>query len=145
MQLYLIISLIFALLTATFAVQNTVVVPVRFFMLEFNTYLVLVILGSLIVGALLLFLLGLFKQFIGWRKLRELNQKKEALEAQMKALEAQMKAAEEALRDKEAEVASLVRAGAAEANPGLEGDMGPEAAEGASPAGGMEVRDDYHG
>jgi uncharacterized integral membrane protein len=122
MQLYLIISLVFALLTATFAVQNTVVVPVRFFMLEFNTYLVLVILGSLIVGALLLFLLGLFKQFIGWRKLRELNQKKEALEAQMKGLEAQMKAAEQALRDKEAEMASLLSTGAAETNPAAETD-----------------------
>ena len=55
MQGYLVSALIFALLVAIFAIQNTTVVVINFLMWEFHTSLVLVILGSALLGALLYF------------------------------------------------------------------------------------------
>lgn len=87
MQFYLIISLFFALLVAVFAIQNTEVVVIRFITWQFSISLVLVLLGSAIVGALALYFLGLFKQVGAWMKIRQLNNRKNDLETQLKKLE----------------------------------------------------------
>lgn len=98
MQAYLIAALIFAIAIAAFAVQNTMVVTVHFLLWQADISLVLVILGSLAAGALLLFFLGLFKQYSNHRQkkdlktqnkrmekmIAELNKKIEALEGQGK-------------------------------------------------------------
>lgn len=91
MQGYLVSALIFALLVAIFAIQNTTVVVINFLMWEFHTSLVLVILGSALLGALCIFLLGSFKNFGAWRKQRELEGKNRHLTNQVNELEAELK------------------------------------------------------
>ncbi len=91
MQGYLVSALIFALLVAIFAIQNTTVVVINFLMWKFHTSLVLVILGSALLGALCIFLLGSFKNFGAWRKQRELEGKNRHLTNQVNELEAELK------------------------------------------------------
>jgi len=87
MQLYLISALVFSILVALFAVQNTEEVVVKFITFQFRIPLVLVILGSAAVGALALYFLSLLKQFDFWLKVRHLNSRKKELERQVKELE----------------------------------------------------------
>jgi len=87
MQLYLVGALIFALLVAVFAVQNTLMVTISFLMWEFNISLVLVILGAASLGALCVFLVGMFKNFGHWRKQRELEGKSKLQDEKIKELE----------------------------------------------------------
>lgn len=87
MQIYLVSALIFSLLVAVFAIQNTEVVVIQFLTWNFSVSLVLVILGSAVVGALALFFLSLFRQVGSWVTIRQLNHRKEELEKQLKKLE----------------------------------------------------------
>jgi len=87
MQLYLVGALIFALLVAVFAVQNTMMVTISFLMWEFNISLVLVILGAASFGALCVFLVGMFKNFGLWRKQRDLEGKNKLQGEKIKELE----------------------------------------------------------
>ncbi|MDX9870991.1 MAG: LapA family protein [Clostridia bacterium] len=87
MQIYLISALIFSLLVATFAVQNTEVVSINFLTWSFSVSLVLVLLGAAVAGALVLYFFGLFKQVGAWMKIRQLNHRKDELEKQVKKLE----------------------------------------------------------
>ena len=81
MQLTLVIAVIFALIVAIFAVQNSGSVDLRFLQWEIqDVSLVLVILGSVALGALLIFLLGLVKQIKMVRKVRELEWKNKQFE-----------------------------------------------------------------
>ncbi len=91
MQFYLIIALIFSLLVAIFAIQNTALVVVSFLTWQFSIPLVLILLGSAVSGALVLYFLGLFKQVGSWFKIRQLNSHKESLEKQVQKLEEQLK------------------------------------------------------
>ena len=71
MQFYLLAVLFFALLVAIFAIQNAVPVDIQFLSWRFpEISLVLVILGSLVTGALFAFVLGLFRQASLGRRLR---------------------------------------------------------------------------
>lgn len=90
MQLYLVCALVFSLIVAIFALQNTEVVIVKFLTFQFSISLVLVILGSAVVGAFSLYFLGLFKQVGSWFKNRQLNNRKEELEKQVKELETKL-------------------------------------------------------
>ncbi len=94
MQIYLIFALAFSLLVAIFAVQNTETVVVKFLTFQFPVSLVLVILGSAIIGASTLFFFGLFKQVGAWMKIRQLNHQKEELEQQLKDLDSKVAAYE---------------------------------------------------
>lgn len=87
MQLYLIGALIFSLLVALFAVQNTEMVTVKFLTFQFPISLVLVILGSAVIGSIALYFLGLFKQVGSWFTIRQLSHRKVDLEKQVRALE----------------------------------------------------------
>lgn len=59
----LILSLAFALFVAIFALQNSAPVPIYIFWTIKEVPLVLVILGSVISGALIVFLLALWREF----------------------------------------------------------------------------------
>lgn len=83
MQAYLIAALIFALLIAAFAIQNTMVVTVHFLIWQTEISLVLVILGSLAAGALLLFFIGLFKQYSNHRQKKDLKTQNKRLEKEV--------------------------------------------------------------
>lgn len=74
MQFYLIFSLIFALLVALFAIQNTMLVVVKFLFWQVELSLVLVILGSAAAGALLVLFFNLFKQYSVHREKKALLQ-----------------------------------------------------------------------
>jgi len=86
--LYLVIALGFALLVAIFAVQNTELVAINFLAWKFREIsLVLVILGSSIVGAVFMFLLGMVKQLSLYRKQRELQAENKRLSDEIIRLE----------------------------------------------------------
>ncbi|HCP15035.1 MAG TPA: hypothetical protein DIT32_04575 [Peptococcaceae bacterium] len=92
MQAYLIAALIFALLIAAFAIQNTMMVTVHFLIWQAEISLVLVILGSLAAGALLLFFIGLFKQYSNHRQKKDLKTQNKRLEKEVADLTKQVEA-----------------------------------------------------
>ena len=73
MQTQLIVFLIFALLIAAFALQNTMPVVVKILFWEANLSLVLVVLGSVAVGAILLFTINIVKQMNANKEIKELK------------------------------------------------------------------------
>lgn len=74
MQLYVIVGLLFAMAVAVFAVQNSTGVNVNFLFWSFsNISLVLVILGSVVGGAVITVLLGLPRQLRNAMKIHDLN------------------------------------------------------------------------
>ena len=100
MQFYLISALVFSLLVAVFAIQNTEMVVIKFLTWSFPVSLVLIVLGSAVAGALVLYFLGLFKQVGAWMKIRQINHHKSELENQVKKLEAQLNAVKEKIEPK---------------------------------------------
>lgn len=90
MQLYLVSALIFALIVAIFAVQNTTMVTIAFIIWQFKISLVLVILGAAAIGAFCVFMVGSFKNIGVWRKHRELEGKNKLLNDKIKSLEEQI-------------------------------------------------------
>ncbi|RCW43786.1 MULTISPECIES: lipopolysaccharide assembly LapA domain-containing protein [unclassified Halanaerobium] len=89
MQRNLIIALVFALLIAIFAMQNAVSVTLSFFNYSFQTSLVVVVLGSMAVGALIMGLFSSLKQIKLKREIRQLQKKYSELKAQFSYLEDQ--------------------------------------------------------
>jgi len=87
---YLFLSLILALLTAAFALQNTETVTVRLLLWEYQTSLVLVILGSTISGALLSFLASLGRRWKRSRTIRSLESTVESQGMRIRELEARL-------------------------------------------------------
>ncbi|HVJ49688.1 LapA family protein [Desulfitobacterium sp.] len=59
----LILTLAFALLIAIFAIQNAAPVAINLFWITTQVPLVLVIIGSVLAGALIVFLIALWRQF----------------------------------------------------------------------------------
>jgi len=86
MQLSLIFALIFALIVAFFAIQNTTVVTIQFLFWQSELSLVLVILGSVAAGALLLFFINLIKQYSNHREKKSLKQDNDRLQKEIKTL-----------------------------------------------------------
>jgi putative membrane protein len=74
-QWVLICTLIFALITATFAVINVEPVRVNFLFSEAKIPLILVILGSTLLGGLIVLFLGMFRQFKLQRRIRLLEKR----------------------------------------------------------------------
>lgn len=94
MQKNLIIALVFAILVAIFSIQNSGPVSLLFFGWEFSTSLVVVVLGSAVLGALIMWIISSFKQMKlkkekkNIRKeMSNLHEEKEALEKEIKDLE----------------------------------------------------------
>lgn len=96
MQLLLIFALIFALGVALFAVQNATPVEISFLFYEFQDIsLVVVILFSVLTGALIVFLLSLVKQISYLRKIRSLEKRNEQLEQELKQIKAKVESPEQ--------------------------------------------------
>lgn len=85
-QWILILSLLFALVTAVFAVINVEPVQVNFVFTVAQMPLILVILGSTLLGGLMVGLFGVFRQFKLYRKVKLLE--KQLTEATMARPEA---------------------------------------------------------
>ena len=79
MQGFLIIGIVFALIIAIFSIQNAVPVSLSFFSWQFNTSLVVVILGAVALGALVMGIFGSIKQFRLKRKMNRLKNSNEEL------------------------------------------------------------------
>lgn len=75
----LLVALVFAILIAVFALQNTAAVHVRLLVWDYETSLVLVILGSAMVGAVLTFVASLGPRV---RRAREIRRLEETVESQ---------------------------------------------------------------
>ena len=65
----LILTLIFALLVAIFAIQNAAPVAINLFWITTEVPLVLVILGSALAGAIIVFLIAVWREFRLKRKI----------------------------------------------------------------------------
>ncbi|MCP3772089.1 lipopolysaccharide assembly protein LapA domain-containing protein [Paenibacillus sp. MZ04-78.2] len=72
-QWMLISTLLFALITAVFAVINVKPVRVNFLFTQADIPLILVILGSTLLGGLIAFLIGLFREIKLQRKIKQLE------------------------------------------------------------------------
>lgn len=73
LQWSLIAGLIFALLTAIFAVINVNPVQVNFFFSVVNIPLILVILGCALIGGLIVGSYGIFRQYKLQKQIKQLN------------------------------------------------------------------------
>lgn len=90
MQWTVVVALLFALLVGVFAIQNAVMVPLKFFSYEFETSLVVVVLGGVALGALMIGILGLLNQIKNKIQIRNLKGKIKSLEKQLKGKEAEI-------------------------------------------------------
>ncbi|MCF6097353.1 LapA family protein [Thermovorax subterraneus] len=82
-QIILVLTLVFALLVAVFAISNAGKVDIRFFGTVYSVSQAIVILGAAAFGALVTLLLGLISRIRMAFKIRELNAKVSALEKQL--------------------------------------------------------------
>lgn len=83
----LFIAFVFAALIAVFALQNTAQVSVHFLIWDYETSLVLVILGSAVLGAMLTFLTSLGPRIRRGREVRQLKQTCESQGVRIRQLE----------------------------------------------------------
>ncbi|MGI6143281.1 MAG: LapA family protein [bacterium] len=81
----LVLALFCALLVAIFAVQNAGTVVVGFLHRRFEVSLALVILGSTVLGAVFVFLLGIVQQISRGRRIKEYRNRIKELEVQLEA------------------------------------------------------------
>ncbi len=79
MEFKFIISLLFSVLVAIFAIQNAGSVEINFLFTKFTISQAVVILCSTILGALIVLLLGLIKQIKQNMKIKQLNKEIEML------------------------------------------------------------------
>lgn len=91
----LFLALTLALLTAAFALQNTDAVTVRLLLWEYQTSLVLVILGSASSGIVLTFLASLGRRWRRSRTIRSLESTVESQGARIRELEEALRIAQE--------------------------------------------------
>jgi len=84
---HLFLALVLALLTAAFALQNTEAVTVRLLLWEYQTSLVLVILGSAGSGIVLTFVASLGRRWRQTRTVRSLESTVESQGARIRELE----------------------------------------------------------
>lgn len=87
---YLFLSLILALLTAAFALQNTETVTVRLLLWEYQTSLVLVILAPAGIGIVLTFVASLGRRFRRSPTIRSLEETVESQGIRIRELEARL-------------------------------------------------------
>jgi uncharacterized integral membrane protein len=78
-QWILLCTLIFALVTAIFAVINVEPVKVNFLFTEAEIPLILVILGSTVLGGLIVGFFGIFRQYRLQRTIRQLRKETDGL------------------------------------------------------------------
>lgn len=81
-----VISLIFAVIVAIFALQNAASVTIKFFFAEFTISQALIILISAVFGAIIVLILGTIKQFKTNMKVKNLLKSTEKLEEENREL-----------------------------------------------------------
>lgn len=96
-----IFSLIAALIVAIFAIQNAVVMPIKFLFWQANISLALIILISAILGAVIVALLGIKKEFNMKKENKNLVRKVQELEENIKASKYTVDEKKEELTQKE--------------------------------------------
>ncbi|MDR3562737.1 MAG: LapA family protein [Negativicutes bacterium] len=89
-MLYFFLALLFSLLVATFAIQNSAAVTVAFITWSFQTSLVLVILGSATFGALTVLSLAALIQIKARWVLKRCMQRQGELEAEVSTLKSRL-------------------------------------------------------
>ncbi|HMM21210.1 MAG TPA: LapA family protein [Selenomonadales bacterium] len=85
-MLYLFLALVFSLFVAIFAVQNSLPVVVSFLYWSSQTSLVIVILGSAVLGALIMLSLATLMQVKARWTLQKARQRQGEMEAELKTL-----------------------------------------------------------
>ncbi|MDQ7791180.1 MAG: LapA family protein [Clostridia bacterium] len=91
MQVYLIMALVFALVVAVFAVQNAIAVDIQFLFWGLpRVPLSLVILASVVSGAVIVFVVGIMHQIQMTMRIRELSAKNGQLEKTLDELKAKL-------------------------------------------------------
>ncbi|PAB56632.1 LapA family protein [Anaeromicrobium sediminis] len=100
MQFGFIFSLIFAILVALFAIQNSESVVISFLFAEFNVSQALVILISSVLGAVIVMLLGVIKQIKLQLKIKEQSKKIKNLEEENKLCTNQIEELKKSLDEK---------------------------------------------
>ena len=83
MRFGFIISLIFAILVALFGIQNSSIISINFFSTKFNISLALIIFISVIIGAIIVTLLSLQKEFTLSRGNKQLSKKAKSFETEI--------------------------------------------------------------
>ncbi len=86
MQTKFVISMLFAILVATFALQNANPVNIKVLFTEFSVSQALVILGSAVLGAIIVLLLGLIKQMKLNKKIKNLTKEGTVLQEENDSL-----------------------------------------------------------
>jgi putative membrane protein len=87
MQFILVLSLLFALVVALFAMQNSSTIQVSFLTWEITTSVALVTLGAAALGALVVGLLGSVKQFGQGLKIRNLQGRIKRMQEEINSLQ----------------------------------------------------------
>ncbi|EGQ22590.1 YrvD like protein [Sporosarcina newyorkensis 2681] len=103
-QWTVLLSLLFAVIIAVFAVFNVDSVPVNYLFGTEMIPLVLVILGSALLGALFSGFFAIFKSYRGSRRIKELEKKLQAKEEELTRQQRQMQEMEERIDTLMAEV-----------------------------------------
>ena len=83
MRIGFILSLVFALIVAIFGIQNATVISVNFFFTKVNISLALIIFISTIIGAIIVTLLGMKKEFDLRHANKQLTKKAELLQSEL--------------------------------------------------------------
>ena len=104
-QWNLILGLVFALIVAIFAVINVDPVQVNYLFGEAEWPLILVIIGSVLMGGLIVGSVGLFRLFVVQRKLKTAQKENERLKKQAEERET-ITAAEEPVSNPEENIVS---------------------------------------
>ncbi|MGM0900902.1 MAG: LapA family protein [Bacillota bacterium] len=93
-QWNLILALIFALIVAIFAVVNVESVKVDYVFGTTYLPLILIVLGSALLGGLIVGSIGLFRNFMLQRQVKQLTKEKAQLEGKMEELEEKQSSSE---------------------------------------------------
>ncbi len=106
MQLNVVLTLIFAIIISAFAIFNASVVTVSFFFAKVDLSLAIVIIGSALIGALVIWFFDAFKKMKTKKQIKDLNKKNAELEKQVtqkdnyaKELETKLAVKEELIKE----------------------------------------------
>lgn len=101
MQLNVVLTLIFAIIISAFAIFNASVVTVSFFFAKVDLSLAIVIIGSALIGALVIWFFDAFKKMKTKKQIKDLNKRNTELEKQVTQKESYAKELETKLAVKE--------------------------------------------
>jgi len=110
MQAYIVLMLIFAIFVTLFAIFNATAVTVSFIFAEMEVSLALVIIGSALLGALLVMLFDAFKKLKTSKIIRESNKKVQELEKQLVLKDEALRQRDSMIAQKEDQIKALKEA-----------------------------------